>query len=202
MSLDRSRLAKVLGLLDSDQEGERAAALGRATAMLRAAGMRWSQLLSAASAPAPVANPEWERRFHQESAKLRATQGELDRVRLHLRAARDSLQIQHRRSAISELRVTDLQREVEELRARLAAQQQAAVELLTAKDAALAAMKGDLPPSPPPEPPEEPPVAGVATYSVDMGFGQSRTVLVQDGEVWIDGVRMYSGRTIFPRSGR
>lgn len=45
MTLDVSKLAKVLELTRSPVEGERSAAINRANAMLEGAGMSWSDLL-------------------------------------------------------------------------------------------------------------------------------------------------------------
>lgn len=48
-----TRLAKVCGLLGSDHDGERSAAALKATAILRSAGMTWSDLFAAPSQAAP-----------------------------------------------------------------------------------------------------------------------------------------------------
>jgi hypothetical protein len=50
MSLDRAKLAKVLAMGGSAYDGEAAAALRRAEAMLKAAGMDWGQLLGGSGA--------------------------------------------------------------------------------------------------------------------------------------------------------
>lgn len=52
---DADKLAKVCGLLSSDHDGERAAAAFRATAILRAAGLTWRQLVERACAGPPAA---------------------------------------------------------------------------------------------------------------------------------------------------
>ena len=44
MSLDLARFRKVCGLLSSTHDGERAVAASMATAMLRAAGMSWTDI--------------------------------------------------------------------------------------------------------------------------------------------------------------
>jgi hypothetical protein len=86
MSLDRAKLAKVLALLDSDQAGERAAAVEAATRILRAANARWAELaLAGASATteqlasAVRAAQAWQRRAEQHQA---AEQAAKDRIAL------------------------------------------------------------------------------------------------------------------------
>ena len=51
----RTRLAKVCGLLASDQDGERAAAALLATRLLRSHGLSWADLLTPAASPPPAA---------------------------------------------------------------------------------------------------------------------------------------------------
>ncbi len=69
----RSRLAKVVGLLGSDHDGERSAAAYQATRLLQAHGYSWQDVFAAGPAPVPpplaqapaphVAEAQWALRF-------------------------------------------------------------------------------------------------------------------------------------------
>jgi hypothetical protein len=56
-NLDRTKLAKVCGLLSSDHSGERASAAARADAMVRSAQLTWDEVI-APPVPAPR-TPPW-----------------------------------------------------------------------------------------------------------------------------------------------
>jgi hypothetical protein len=77
---ERERLAKMLALLDSDQAGERAAAIAAATRLLERRGLRWSEILEAVPSPLP---PAVERKPQVQT--WRATCAELGKRPDHLR---------------------------------------------------------------------------------------------------------------------
>jgi hypothetical protein len=52
-TLDREKLVKICGLFSSEHDGERAAAAARADRMIRAAGLRWPDVIMRAAAPDP-----------------------------------------------------------------------------------------------------------------------------------------------------
>ncbi len=52
---ERAKLQKLIGLLGSDKDGERAAALAAASRLLDRNGVRWSEILPT---PSPVVEPE------------------------------------------------------------------------------------------------------------------------------------------------
>ena len=68
--LDKAKLCKVLGLLTSSHEGERAAAALKASEMLRAAGLSWSELLTPNGKAAPEPPPRAEPRRPRETIVL------------------------------------------------------------------------------------------------------------------------------------
>jgi hypothetical protein len=51
------RLSRILGMLGSDYDGERAAAGLKATQLLREAGLTWDDLVRPSAAPAPPPEP-------------------------------------------------------------------------------------------------------------------------------------------------
>lgn len=53
-AFDLDKFLKLIGMLGSDHEGERANAAALATKMLRDHGMTWPEFLATISAPAPV----------------------------------------------------------------------------------------------------------------------------------------------------
>ena len=63
--LDREKLAKVLAMVGSQHDGERANAAGLADRMVRAAGLTWDQVLTAAgtSRAASGGTAEWQSGF-------------------------------------------------------------------------------------------------------------------------------------------
>jgi hypothetical protein len=70
---DRSRLVKVLALLDSPREGERDAAALAAARLLKAAGVSWAQIL----APAPVKREPLFSTWRTTCAELAQRPGDL-----------------------------------------------------------------------------------------------------------------------------
>ena len=74
--LDREKLAKVLAMVGSQHDGERANAAGLADRMVRAAGLTWEQVLTAAgtSRAASDYGSAWQAGFAAGSAAKEADQ--------------------------------------------------------------------------------------------------------------------------------
>jgi hypothetical protein len=72
--VDRDRLVKLLGLLGSNHQGERAAAALKADQHLRALGLSWGDIIAQPSEPAP----SWQRMCAAILASGRATQWEIN----------------------------------------------------------------------------------------------------------------------------
>ncbi|MBU8540217.1 hypothetical protein [Falsiroseomonas tokyonensis] len=118
MSLDRTKLAKVLALLASDQPGEQAAALHRASKMLAAAGLRWESL----AGPGTDQSAElaaMDNAGRQIAAMLREAQGDIRLLKTLLEAANrktDELRASNR--SLGTLNAA-LKRRADDLQARL-----------------------------------------------------------------------------------
>lgn len=67
--LDLSRLGKILGMLGSNHDGEKLAALARAEAMLKAAGKTWADVVGIAGRPKPI-DKSLEATLNAERVKL------------------------------------------------------------------------------------------------------------------------------------
>ncbi len=70
MSLDRDKLSKILAMLSSNHDGERLAAVNRATSMLQAAGMRWEEVAKAPPGSGGI-DPEKVADLVQENALMK-----------------------------------------------------------------------------------------------------------------------------------
>jgi hypothetical protein len=106
MSLDRAKLAKVLALLDSDQPGERAAAMEAATRILRQGRARWADL---ALAGATATTEQLAQAIRTAQAWQQRAEGAQRAVQTY-RDARDSLERQNRALA---RRLTDAEARLE-----------------------------------------------------------------------------------------
>ena len=58
---DRESLAKILGMIGSDHDGEVLSAARKANAMVRAAGLTWQQVLLVRPSAAQSTPPAWKR---------------------------------------------------------------------------------------------------------------------------------------------
>jgi chromosome segregation ATPase len=140
MSLDRAKLAKVLALLDSDQPGERVAAMEAAGRILQQGNARWADLaLAGATATTQqLANAvrtaqAWQQRAEKHQAAERVA---LERIALLERENRALA----RRLTDAEARLQISQGENQKLRAAVGPEKAAAAAL---KDnGAVQAMRG------------------------------------------------------------
>lgn len=137
MTLDRTKLARVLALLASDQAGERDAAVMAATRMLTAAGMRWESLAEGGSSEARTAMALALTEANEKAAfwrqKFDAEAKNSDRLRTS--------------SQTWGKRAVALEREVQDLRARLDIAERDAAKLRAAlgADGAVRAVCADMP---------------------------------------------------------
>ena len=129
MSLDRAKLAKVLALLDSDQAGERIAAMEAASRILRQGNARWADLaLAGATATTQqlAAAVRTAQAWQQRAEKLgQDTQSARERIALLERENRALA----RRLTDAEARLEISGREAAKLRAALGPEKAAAAAL-------------------------------------------------------------------------
>lgn len=134
MSLDRRRLARCLGLLGSDHDGEVLAAARRAYALLRSSGMTWEDVVVKAEGDAPPAESEtlvelrraarnaeaaastWRTMALEEAQQHTESKEELARLRKELEDARNRLQTMTQAQERQQEESARLRLEIEALR--------------------------------------------------------------------------------------
>lgn len=107
---DRDRLIKVLGLLESNHDGERAAAGFMAAQMLRDRGLDWNDLISPAEPPA-LRQPVTVRSMRVPTYPASSWIAQIQFLRRH--AARlNAWETEFLRSAVARTRLTTRQGEI------------------------------------------------------------------------------------------
>lgn len=110
MSLDRTKLARVIALLASDQPGERDAAVLAATRMLKAAGMRWEELAQDVPPTMPEAT---QAALDAAMERVRFWKGQAEQANRVADGLRTSSQTWGKRCVAFERRVADLEARLE-----------------------------------------------------------------------------------------